>query len=115
MSSMHPRRPAAQTWLRGSHGIVALALLVGAGAGVGAVFFRYLILWFTLLFTGHHDSSGARQHAYGFFHGGHLRARCCAGMRTAEVVELDVASGRAPAEIDGPVGRAFRDPTVTRA
>jgi hypothetical protein len=41
--------------------------------------------------------------------GGHLRARCSAGMRSSEVVELDVAPGRALTEIDGPVGRAFRD------
>jgi len=36
-----------------------LALLVGAGAGAGAVLFRYLILLFTLVFTGHRDYSAA--------------------------------------------------------
>jgi CIC family chloride channel protein len=34
-----------------------LALLVGAGAGAGAVAFRYMILGFTELFTGHRDYS----------------------------------------------------------
>jgi chloride channel protein, CIC family len=45
-------------WLHGSPtGLLALALAIGSGAGVGAVLFRYLILWFTLLFTGHQDGS----------------------------------------------------------
>ena len=43
------RRSAA----RGSGGLTALALLTGAGAGLGAVAFRYMILGFTHLFTGH--------------------------------------------------------------
>jgi len=34
-----------------------MALTVGAGAGAGAVLFRYLILWFTELFTGFQDYS----------------------------------------------------------
>ena len=34
-------------------GLLALALLVGAGAGLGAVAFRYLIVGFTWLATGH--------------------------------------------------------------
>jgi chloride channel protein, CIC family len=43
-------------WLHGSPtGLLALALAIGAGAG--AVLFRYLILWFTVLFTGHQDAS----------------------------------------------------------
>ncbi len=47
-------------WLRGSPaGLVVLALGVGAGAGGGAVVFRYLILWFTRLLTGHDDYSAA--------------------------------------------------------
>ena len=33
--------------LRTPSGLVILALTVGAGAGLGAVAFRYLILWFT--------------------------------------------------------------------
>ncbi|MGH3598886.1 MAG: chloride channel protein, partial [Pseudonocardiaceae bacterium] len=36
-----------------------LALLVGAGAGGGAVLFRYLILWVTELATGRADYSNA--------------------------------------------------------
>ena len=41
-------------WLRGSRGgLFALALAVGVGSGLGAVVFRYLISWFTWLFTGH--------------------------------------------------------------
>ena len=38
-------------------GLVALALAVGGGAGAGAVAFRYLILAFTELATGHRDYS----------------------------------------------------------
>ncbi len=42
------------TWLRGSRlGLVVMALVVGAGAGVGAVGFRWLIFAFTWLATGH--------------------------------------------------------------
>ena len=50
-------RPAvtrAAAWLRaGRGGMFLLALLVGAGAGLGAVVFRYLIYFFTWLATGH--------------------------------------------------------------
>jgi CIC family chloride channel protein len=47
-------------WLRRSPaGLVALALCIGIGAGLGAIIFRYLILWVTILFTGYHDYSGA--------------------------------------------------------
>lgn len=37
--------------------LAALALLVGVGAGLGAIAFRYLIEGFTVLFTGHSDPS----------------------------------------------------------
>jgi chloride channel protein, CIC family len=47
------RRSAAQ----GSGGLTALALLVGLGAGGGAVGFRYMIYGFTYLLTGHRDYS----------------------------------------------------------
>jgi chloride channel protein, CIC family len=41
-------------WLRaGRGGLFLLALLIGAGAGLGAVVFRYLISFFTWLATGH--------------------------------------------------------------
>jgi chloride channel protein, CIC family len=41
-------------WLRGSRaGLFPVAVLVGAGAGLGAVAFRYLIGFFTWLATGH--------------------------------------------------------------
>jgi len=47
-------------WLRvRPSGLVALALAIGAGAGAGAVAFRYLILGFTLAFSGHRDYSAA--------------------------------------------------------
>jgi chloride channel protein, CIC family len=41
-------------WLRDSRaGLFVIALLVGAGSGLGAVVFRYLIYFFTWLATGH--------------------------------------------------------------
>ena len=41
-------------WLRGTQGgLFVLAVLVGLGAGLGAVVFRYLIFFFTWLATGH--------------------------------------------------------------
>jgi CIC family chloride channel protein len=41
-------------WLRGSRaGLLAIALVVGCGSGLGAVAFRYLIYFFTWLATGH--------------------------------------------------------------
>jgi CIC family chloride channel protein len=44
----------AAAWLRaGRAGMFLLALLVGAGAGLGAVVFRYLVYFFTWLATGH--------------------------------------------------------------
>ena len=44
----------AAAWLRaGRGGMFLLALLVGAGAGLGAVVFRYLVYFFTWLATGH--------------------------------------------------------------
>ena len=47
--------------------LIALDLTVGAGAGVGAIGFRYLIEGFTWLFTGHTDPS-----ALGHFTNPHL-------------------------------------------
>jgi chloride channel protein, CIC family len=46
----------AAAWLRtGRGGLLLLALVVGAGAGLGAVVFRYLIYLFTWLATGHDE------------------------------------------------------------
>ena len=48
------RAGKAGAWLRESRGgLFVLALAVGAGAGLGAVAFRYLIVGFTWLATGH--------------------------------------------------------------
>ncbi len=48
------RRAGASGWLRASRGgLFAVALVVGAGSGLGAVAFRYLIYFFTWLATGH--------------------------------------------------------------
>ena len=45
-------------WIRGrARGLAVLALAVGIGSGLGAVLFRYLIVWFTIAFTGHADYS----------------------------------------------------------
>jgi CIC family chloride channel protein len=70
-----PRRPASapstglplqvglsrlRTSVREGKGwLVVLALLVGAGAGLGAIAFRWLIKTFTLLLSGHADYSAA--------------------------------------------------------
>jgi len=49
-----PAMTRAAAWLRaGRSGMFLLALVVGAGAGLGAVVFRYLIYFFTWLATGH--------------------------------------------------------------
>ena len=45
--------------VRGAGGLTLLALLVGLGAGLGAVGFRYMILGFTELFSGHRDYSAS--------------------------------------------------------
>ena len=48
------RAGRASGWLRGSRaGLLAIALVVGAGSGLGAVGFRSLIYLFTWLATGH--------------------------------------------------------------
>jgi CIC family chloride channel protein len=49
-----PTLARTAAWLRaGRGGMFLLALLIGAGAGLGAVAFRYLIYFFTWLATGH--------------------------------------------------------------
>jgi CIC family chloride channel protein len=46
----------AAAWLRaGRGGMFLLALLIGAGSGLGAAAFRYLISGFTWLATGHSE------------------------------------------------------------
>ncbi len=50
------RTPLRRTldWLAGSRlGLVVMALIVGAGAGLGAAVFRDLVYFFTWVFTGH--------------------------------------------------------------
>ncbi|HWE63831.1 MAG TPA: chloride channel protein, partial [Chloroflexota bacterium] len=57
-----PRQARTQLydWLRGNPtGLVVLALVTGVGAGLGAIVFRYLILGFTEIFSGHQDYSAA--------------------------------------------------------
>lgn len=52
-------RQGALTAFRSSNaGLLALAVVVGAGAGGGAIVFRWLIKTFTQLFTGHADYAG---------------------------------------------------------
>ena len=50
----HSVAGVVSTWLRGARlGLVVMALVVGVGAGFGAVGFRWLIFAFTWLATGH--------------------------------------------------------------
>ncbi len=56
--SLDAMAPRLARLLRGEGGLLAvLALLVGVGAGVGAIGFRYMVLGFTELFSGHGDPS----------------------------------------------------------
>jgi chloride channel protein, CIC family len=51
-----PALARAAAWLRaGRGGLFLLALVVGAGSGLGAVAFRYLVYFFTWLATGHDE------------------------------------------------------------
>jgi len=55
-----PRRASIGRWLRESpSSLVPLALVIGAGTGLGAIAFRWLITAFTRLFTGYADYSVA--------------------------------------------------------
>ena len=57
-------------WLETSPaGLVVVALVVGLGAGAGAIVFRYLITWCTLTFSGHPDPSAAGHVAHPLFPG----------------------------------------------
>ncbi len=54
-----PARVPAWEWVRESHGgLVLLALIIGAGAGGGAIVFRWLITTFTKILSGYPDYSG---------------------------------------------------------
>lgn len=83
------RRPSSRwgrvfDWLRGTPaGLIPLALAVGAGAGLGAVAFRYLILWFTELFTGRSDYAAA----------GHLAHPLLPGLGPYFVIAAPVIGG----------------------
>ncbi len=57
-----PWRSPRQSLRNGSVQLVLLALIVGAGAGLGAVVFRWLIAKATLLFTGTTDYSATTGH-----------------------------------------------------
>jgi chloride channel protein, CIC family len=53
-SQAGPWARRAISWLRGSRGgLFGVALVVGAGSGLGAVGFRYLVYFFTWVATGH--------------------------------------------------------------
>ncbi|HEY3465100.1 MAG TPA: chloride channel protein [Amycolatopsis sp.] len=60
-----PTRQPVGRWLRESRtGLVGLAVLVGAGAGLGAIVFRWLITTFTHLFSGQADYADAGRAAH---------------------------------------------------
>ena len=48
-------------------GLLSLALVVGAGAGLGAIAFRWLVISFTRVFTGYDDYSDVGHAAHGWF------------------------------------------------
>lgn len=55
-------------WLReSSSGLIALAVTIGAGAGLGAVAFHWLITTFTRIFSGRQDYSTAGHAAHPWF------------------------------------------------
>jgi CIC family chloride channel protein len=63
-----PAHQPVGRWLRErSSGLVVLAVLLGAGAGLGAVAFRWLITTFTHLFSGLADYSAAGGQAHPWF------------------------------------------------
>ncbi|MDX3191752.1 chloride channel protein [Streptomyces sp. MN03-5084-2B] len=63
-----PVRQPLGRWLRESRsGLVGLAVLIGAGAGLGALVFRWLITTFTHLFSGQADYADAGRAAHPWF------------------------------------------------
>ena len=91
-----PAVTRAAAWLRaGRGGMFLLALLVGAGAGLGAVAFRYLVYFFTWLATGHSEFGQAGhvgQHPPAVAGPGLLRGD--PGDRRAAVRPADLHGGR---------------------
>ena len=66
--SRHASQGRVAQWLRTREGgLLLLALVVGAGAGGGAVAFRYLITLFTHVFSGHADYSNVGHAAHPAF------------------------------------------------
>ncbi|KZM74686.1 chloride channel protein [Nocardia terpenica] len=60
-----PARIPVWEWVRESHGgLIGLALMIGAGAGLGAIVFRWLILTFTRILSGRADYSAAGHAAH---------------------------------------------------
>ncbi len=60
-----PVRQPVGRWLRESRsGLVGLALVIGAGSGLGAIVFRWLITTFTHLFSGQADYAAAGRVAH---------------------------------------------------
>ena len=87
------------TTLRASNtGLLALSLLVGAGAGGGAILFRWLIQQFTLLLSGHADYSiaghAANPHVPGLGRWFVLIAPVVAGLVYGPVVHLFAREAR---------------------
>lgn len=63
-----PVRQPIGRWLRESRsGLVGLGVLIGAGAGLGAIVFRWLITTFTHLFSGQADYADAGRAAHPWF------------------------------------------------
>jgi CIC family chloride channel protein len=63
-----PVRQPLGRWLRESRtGLVGLAVLIGAGAGLGAIVFRWLITTFTHVFSGQADYADAGRAAHPWF------------------------------------------------
>lgn len=63
-----PARQPIGRWLRESRsGLIGLAVVIGAGAGLGAIVFRWLITTFTHVFSGQADYSDAGRAAHPWF------------------------------------------------
>jgi CIC family chloride channel protein len=63
-----PARQPVGVWLReSSTGLAVLAVAIGAGAGLGAVVFRWLVTTFTHLFSGHADYAAAGGDSHPWF------------------------------------------------